>query len=335
MREPTVGDRLDQYLITDVVARTGMAMVYKACDTADGDRPVCIKVPHLRYESDLTFHERFVREEAILRRLDHPGVVRALTPRDRSRAYLAMEYLDGTPLRTLIAARALSPDRALTLICELCGVLAFLHGQGIVHRDVKPENVIVGDDGRVKLVDFGIALDRQARRITWGRLSHTAGTPDYAAPERIRGRRGDERTDVYAAGLVLYEALTGCLPQSGADALAIMRARAAEDPPPPTYHVPDLDPGLNAVVCRAIARAPRDRYQTAAEMQDHLRDPRVALAEIAAREAAAGPGARRRSFALPAVVIAAVLSALFSLTWLSRAPTAAAGAPARAAAAGR
>jgi len=312
MRDLRVGDRLDQYLITDVLARTEMTMVYDGRDTEGGGR-VCIKVPHLHYESDVVFHQRFEREERILRRLDHRGVVRALEPRCKSRMYTVTEYLEGKTLRTLIGEGALSAAGAVEIACQLCETLTHLHERRIVHRDVKPENVVVGPDGRITLLDFGIALDLGARRLTWGRLSHTAGTPDYVAPERIKGRRGDQRSDIYSAGLVLYEMLTGHLPQPGGDAQAIMRARTTEEPLPPTYFAPGLDQALSSVVCKAIARLPADRHQTATELLRALRDPGTASDAVAL----AGRPARR-SLALPAVVIAAVLAALFSLTWVSR-----------------
>jgi len=321
MSELTVGDRLDQFVITDVLARTEMAVVFLARDTESGGR-VCIKAPHLHYESDVVFHQRFAREERILRRIDHPRVVRVLEPRQKSRVYTVLEYVEGRTLRAVMAGRPMPAGQAVAIAVQIAETLAHLHASGVVHRDVKPENVIVSDDGEIKLIDFGIALDRSTRRLTWGRLSHAAGTPDYVPPERIQGARGDQRSDVYSTGLVLYEMLTGRLPQAGADAQAIMRARTAEEPPPPTIYVPDLDVALGAVVCRAIARAPSARYRSATDLLTALRDPEAALE----REAAAAPVAPR-SMAVPAVVIAAVLAALFSLTWASR-PTPAAPAPA-------
>jgi len=195
MRELTVGDHLDQYLVMDVLARTATATTFKGHDTEAG-APVCLKVPHLEYESDIVFYRRFEREESIGRRLEHRNIVRALEPRTKSRVYLVTEFIGGTSLRSLIETGPLPTAQALEIACQLCEALVYLHAQGIAHRDLKPENVIVTAGGVVKLLDFGIALDRAARRLTWTRPSRAMGTPDYLAPEQVGGRRGDERSDV-------------------------------------------------------------------------------------------------------------------------------------------
>jgi len=145
-----------------------------------------------------------------------------------------------------------------------------------VHRDLKPENVHLTASGQVKILDFGIALLGSARRITWAKLSTVSGTPDYMAPEQIRGKRGDARTDVYALGTLLYEMLTGKLPHAVDNPLAMLDAKVREEPKPPRYYAPDLDPALEAVVLRAIERDPRRRHASAAELLAELRDPSAA-----------------------------------------------------------
>jgi eukaryotic-like serine/threonine-protein kinase len=313
MRELTVGDHLDQYLLMEVLARTAMATTFKGHDTEAG-APVCLKVPHLEYESDIVFHERFEREERIGRRLEHRNIVRALEPRTKSRMYLVTEYVAGTTLRREMGAGSLPTERALDIACQLCEALVYLHARGIVHRDLKPENVIIGAGGQVKLLDFGIALDRAARRLTWSNLSATLGTPDYMAPEQIGGRRGDERCDVYAAGLILYEMLTGRLPFSGPSPRAVMRAKTHGEPKLATYFAPRLDPGLGDIIDQAIARAPRDRHQSAADLLDRLRRPQAARGSESLEGVDDAPSAHPR---VARLVAALILATLVSLTWLS------------------
>ncbi len=230
MREVTAGDRVDQYQLTDVLARSGMASIFKATDTLSGET-VALKVPHPQYESDVVFFERFRREEQIGQRVDHPAIARVLKPRDKSRMYMAMEYVDGRSLRAIMGESGPLPaERALAIAREVTDALAYLHARGIVHRDIKPENILVTPSGGIKMLDFGIALDESARRLTWAGLSNAIGTPDYMAPEQIGGRRGDARTDVYAVGTLLYEMLTGHLPFSSENPHALLRAKANEDP---------------------------------------------------------------------------------------------------------
>jgi eukaryotic-like serine/threonine-protein kinase len=272
MRELLVGDRLDQYKITELLARSGMATIWQAIDVESG-ATVVLKVPHLQYESDIVFHERFAREQRIGQRLDHPNIVKVLSPRDPSRIYLAMELVEGTSLRAMVQNKPLPTQQALDIARQIAGALAYMHENGVVHRDLKPENVMVTAEGRIKLLDFGIAMDTLSRRLTWTRLSNAVGTPDFMAPEQIVGKRGDARTDIYALGTILYEMLTGELPFSGPNVNAILRAKTNGDPTLPSHYQPDLDPHLERIVMNAIARLPRDRYASASAMLADLADP--------------------------------------------------------------
>jgi serine/threonine-protein kinase len=284
VREVSVGETLDQYKVTDLIARSGMASIFQAIDTETG-QTVALKVPYMQFESDVVFYERFRREEAIGQRLNHPNIIKVLKPRKKSRMYIAMEYIEGTSLRALLRDRKpFPPERALHFAGQICEALVYMHSEHVVHRDLKPENILVTSEGQIKIMDFGIALDESARRLTWAGLSSTIGTPDYMAPEQIAGRRGDARTDIYEMGTILYEMLTAELPYSGANVYAVMRAKASEDPRPPREYVPDLDPALEEIVLHAIERLPRNRYASAAELLEDLRDPsRVKISERAAR----------------------------------------------------
>jgi eukaryotic-like serine/threonine-protein kinase len=273
MREVSVGENLDQYKLTEVIARSGMASIFKAIDRID-DKTVAIKVPYMQFESDVVFYGRFQREEEVGRRLDHPGIVKVLTPRKKSRMYIAMEYIEGPSLRAIMhEPGGLPVEKALNLARQLAETLVYMHSEGVVHRDLKPENVLVTAEGQTKIMDFGIALDESARRLTWSGLSSTIGTPDYMAPEQVSGRRGDVRTDIYSLGVILYEMLTGHLPYSGPNVYNVMRAKTAEDPQPPSAFNPDLDPHLEEIILHAIERNPRDRYASAAALLEDLRDP--------------------------------------------------------------
>ena len=318
MKDASVGDKLDQYELTELLARSGMASIFKARDSESG-QAVALKIPHLQYESDVVFFERFKREEQIGQRLSHPYIIKVLKPIGKSRMYMAMEFVEGKSLRALLEGRkgrSMPMAEALTIVTRLTEAVVYLHENGIVHRDIKPENVILTGNG-LKLLDFGIAMDESARRLTWSGLSSTIGTPDYMAPEQVNGRRGDERTDIYALGTLLYELSTGHLPFEGPNAHAMMNAKASEDPRPPRYHASDIDPALETIILKAIERVPRDRYEKAAELLKDLRDPgSVPLLDPEAR------AQRRRGLRLPRRVvlpltIALVLLGLGTLVWLS------------------
>ena len=318
MREVIVGDHLDQYDLTELLARSGMASIFKAIDRESG-KTVALKVPYMQFESDIVFHERFRREEQIGQRLDHPNIIKVLEPKEKSRMYLAMEYVEGTSLRALMQhKRPLPREKALDIARQLCEALVYMHENGVVHRDLKPENILVMADGRVKLLDFGIALDESARRLTWFGLSNTVGTPDYMAPEQVGGRRGDDRTDIYALGTILYEMLTGELPYSGANVHSLMQAKQNDDPRAPSQIVPGIDPQEEEIVMHAIERSPRYRYASAKEMLEELRDP----TKVKPRSEEQRSRAHRPLFFIPRrfsmlALVTAVIAGLVMLVWLS------------------
>jgi serine/threonine-protein kinase len=316
MREAAVGDRIDHYDLTELLARSGMASIFKATDTATG-QTVAVKIPHPHLEGDVVFFERFRREEKVGQKLSHPSIVKVLSPGEKSRPYMAMELVEGRSLRAAMQEeRQLPVERALAIARAVTEALVYMHANGVVHRDIKPENILLTGDDRLKILDFGIALDESARRLTWTGLSTTIGTPDYMAPEQVGGRRGDARTDVYSVGMLLYEMLTGNLPFSASNPHALMRAKTNDDPVAPSYYLPSIDSALEAIIMRALARAPRERFETAAELLEALRDP----AAYAARDPdAAQARARRRGlrrFAFP-FAIAAIIVSLAGLVWLS------------------
>ena len=260
------GTILDHYRLDDVVAHSGMGTLYRATDLRDG-RQVAVKVPKPEMEADPVLLERFRREQEIGQLLDHPGIVKTLDGEERSRLYMVQEWVNGRLLRTVMNEdRPLGIERATRLTLAICDALDAMHKMGIVHRDLKPENVMVGPDDRIKIIDFGIAMKEDARRITHVGMSPMLGTPDYISPEQVQGKRGDQRSDIYALGIMFYEMLTGTVPFTGANPLAVMNDRLVKDPPPPSEANPEISPQLEEIVFRALEKEPRNRYQTASEM---------------------------------------------------------------------
>lgn len=272
MDEVKIGDFLDQYRISGVVARGGMGTIYKAIDRTTGTT-VAIKLPFIRFESDPAFHAQFLREEEIGRRLNHPNIAKVFTPRQKSRVYIVTEFVPGVPLRSIMKRhQPLDTEKALNIARQIADALVYLHGQHVVHRDLKPQNILITPGGQVKIIDFGIAVENRGSRLNW--LGSSAqGTPEYMAPEQVKGSRGDERSDIYALGVMLYEMLTGELPFPGDDPQTFMRNKLGSDPIPPTQVRPDLHPVLEEIILHAIDRAPGNRYATATEIAADLRDP--------------------------------------------------------------
>jgi serine/threonine protein kinase len=266
MTAPEVGETLDHYLLEAEVARSGMSTLYRATDLRNG-RTVAVKVPHPEMEADPVLIERFSREEQIGQEIDHPGVVKTYHGEERSRRYMVIEWVDGRLLRDVLnAERKLPIDRAVALTVSICDALDNLHKHGVVHRDLKPENIMVLDDDRIKIIDFGIALKEDARRITQTSLTPALGTPDYISPEQVKGQRGDQRSDIYALGAMLYEMLTGQPPFTGQNPLVVLNERVLSDPKPARELNAAISPQLQEILSRALERDPRHRYSTAADM---------------------------------------------------------------------
>ena len=296
-RELGEGSFIDGYRIVRRLGEGGFSEAYEAVDERNGRR-VVLKLPSLSIIGDPQTFERFRREMAIARRLNHPNIQRSLDlGESRSRPYLVLEYVEGETLRTHVRGHLpLSVDAAVGYGRQLASALAHAHSHGVAHRDLKPENVLVTVDGQLKLFDFGIALMAGARRVTWRWLNDRMGTPDYMSPEQIQGKRGDRRTDIYALGIILYELLSGQVPFIGDNALAVM-SQAIHDAPPPLHHRNGhVPPPLEAVVHKAIRKAPEERYQSAEAMLhdlEHLDDIDLAQFVMGPERPASMPSDRR------------------------------------------
>jgi serine/threonine-protein kinase len=266
------GQVLDgRFLITDILSRSGMATIFKAQDRQNGNQFVAIKVPHFEYESDPTFFSRFQREERIGLELNHPFVLKFVPVENKSRPYIVTEYLKGCTLEHLLKAmKPLTEKDALKIASLICEALQHLHDHGVIHRDLKPQNVMICCDGTIRLMDFGLARDTSSRRITRVGNSNTMGTPDYMAPEQVTGKRTDKRTDIYGLGALLYEMLTGVTPFQDENPWAALNARVTGDPVAPRKLNPDLSAQAEEIVLRALQRDQADRYQSGAAMKAEL-----------------------------------------------------------------
>ena len=279
--DPLVGRLLDgRYRLTGLLARGGMATVYRALDERL-ERPVAVKVMHRGLADDPDFVARFTREARSAARLSAPEVVAVYDQgRDEQTgaAYLVMEHVEGRDLRALLRDRGvLSPARALSLLEPVLRALAAAHRAGIVHRDVKPENVLLGDDGRVKVADFGLARAVQTSELT-STTGLLIGTVAYLAPEQIERGTADARTDVYAAGVVLWEALTGAPPYAADTPMQVAYRHVHEDVPAPSTVVGGIPPALDDLVVRATRRDPALRPPDAGAFLAEVRALRTQLA---------------------------------------------------------
>lgn len=276
LQDPLVGQVLDgRYRIDARIAVGGMATVYRAVDTRL-DRVLALKVMHPTLAVDASFVERFIREAKSVARLAHPNVVQVFDQgTDGSYVYLAMEYVAGCTLRDVLRERgALQPRAALDILEPVLAALGAAHRAGFVHRDMKPENVLIGDDGRVKVADFGLVRAVDTVTNTTGTV---LGTVSYLAPEQIEEGTADPRVDVYACGVMLYEMLTGDKPHDGDSPAVILYKHLHEDVPPPSAAVPGLAYELDELVASATARNPDLRPYDAVALLAQTRRSREEL----------------------------------------------------------
>jgi eukaryotic-like serine/threonine-protein kinase len=267
-----------RYRLKRLIAKGGMAEVWEAVDDILG-RPVAVKILHPHLAADESFRERFRREAIAAARLAHPNVVATFdTGTDDGITFIVMELVDGTTLRQVLNETGpMAPGRVVHIGAQVADALHYAHKAGVVHRDVKPANILICPDGRVKVADFGIAKaveDSEPERPTPSEaLTGTGsiiGTAQYLAPEQVDGRAVDGRTDVYALGVVLYEMLCGRPPFTGDTDMAVALKHITTTPPAPGAVRPGIPRGLEEVVLRAMAKAPEARPQSAAELQTAL-----------------------------------------------------------------
>src|ERR1700755_3144890 len=271
MTQPrTLGDR---YELDGVVGRGGMAEVYRARDLRL-DRTVAIKTLRADLARDQTFQARFRREAQSAASLNNPSIAAVYdTGEDPASGvpFIVMEFVDGRTVRDLlIEGHRLLPERTLEIVTGVLRALEYSHQAGIVHRDIKPGNVMVTRNGDIKVMDFGIARAMSDAQATMTQTAQVIGTAQYLSPEQARGERVDSRSDLYSTGCLLYELLTGRPPFTGDSPVAIAYQHVRADPIPPSRVDPDVPVWADAIVLKAMAKSPADRYQTAGDMRADL-----------------------------------------------------------------
>jgi eukaryotic-like serine/threonine-protein kinase len=288
----------DRYELDGVVGRGGMAEVYRARDLRL-DRTVAIKTLRADLARDQTFQARFRREAQSAASLNNPSIVAVYdTGEDLSSGvpvpFIVMEFVDGRTVRDLlIEGHRLLPERALEITSGVLRALEYSHQAGIVHRDIKPGNVMVTRNGDVKVMDFGIARAMSDAQATMTQTAQVIGTAQYLSPEQARGERVDARSDLYSTGCLLYELLTGRPPFTGDSPVAIAYQHVRENPVPPSRLDPSLPPWADSIVLKAMAKSPNDRYQSAAEMNADIQRAASGM------QVAAAPPTRIDSYGYP------------------------------------
>ena len=297
---PIIGRVLSRYRILDEVGRGGMAVVYRGMDEALG-REVAVKVLHIHLSDDTESRARLRREAQAVAKLRHDNILEIFdfAGEGEKESFIVTEFIRGQTLTAFLAKHRIPvPEMAALVAAEVAGALAHAHRYGVIHRDVKPENVMIRDDGRVKLTDFGIAQIVDKERLT--ATGQLIGSPAYLAPELVEGGRVDFRTDVFAVGIVLYRMMTGQLPFNGRNPHEVMKKIVEGRFMPPDQLNPLVGTQLARIVGRALAQKPADRYPGMTEL---------------AQDLAAAWKAGTTTIAPPTCSIAAMM-AMSPVTWL-------------------
>ncbi len=267
MKQPPLSGR---YELEEIVGTGGMSVVYRAWDLKT-DREVAVKVLRLEYLTDDDFVRQFNREAQAASQMSHPNIVNMYdVGQDGDTRYLVMEYVKGITLKDLIRQNGqIKPQRAIQMSLKILAGIDHAHKNHIVHRDIKPQNILVDSEGRVKVADFGIARVVDSAANTGN--GNVLGSVHYFSPEQARGAVADEKSDLYSAGVVLYEMVTGRVPFDAETPMAVALKHIQEKPEPPSKYNPEVSPALDEVILKALEKEPSDRYQSAAEMATDLK----------------------------------------------------------------
>jgi serine/threonine protein kinase len=311
-----------RYELIELIGRGGMSSVWRSHDRLL-DRTVAIKVLHEQFTKDEEYVERFRREARSVAQLSHPNIVTVIDRGEEDgRQYIVFEFVEGENLKQVLERSGPLPVRdALLLALQMARALGFAHDRGLIHRDVKPQNVLLNEEGQAKMTDFGIARSVDVDGVT---ITGTVlGTSEYIAPEQARGQRVDALTDVYSLGVVLYELLAGDVPFQGENFVAVALRHVNEPPPSVLNRRPDCPPRIATAIDRALAKRPEDRFQSMDELVEELEacladlDPsseeatmisRAPMAPAPARRRAARPRQKRGGILWPIAAVVAILA---------------------------
>jgi serine/threonine-protein kinase len=280
-----IGDQFDRYQIQAHMAQGGMSDIYRAFDLVNR-REVVIKVPDQTMLGDPAQYERFQRELEVMDTLDHPAILKGLGSGKFNRIpFLVTEYVEGTSLRSLIESSAPLPvEKAIELARKIADGMSYCHKNGVIHRDLKPENIFITEINQPVIMDFGLALTKGAHRVTYSNLSATMGTPDYMSPEQIDGRRGDQRTDIYALGIIFFEMLTGRPPFTGDSPMVVMSQHLNSLPPRVDKLNAAVPQNIAAIVSTCLQKDPNARFSSMDAMIEALDNPEAVDTRILDRK---------------------------------------------------
>lgn len=272
MALPSIGQIIDQqYKLVRHLGQGGFGAVFLAENLNNGEQ-VVLKFPDINQLGDPAVYERFRREIAIGKLLNHPDIPAALAFSEGNPPYMILQYMEGKNLVDILKEKNQLPvDQTINMIANLLETLDYCHQNGVYHRDIKPENLLLGSDGHLKIMDFGIALMEGMPRVTWRGFSGLMGTPEYMAPEQIKGERGTAKTDIYAVGCLTYHLLAGVPPFTGDNPLATMYQHMSDEPKSLTGMRRDVPPTVWASIRKALRRRKEERYDSALEMANDLR----------------------------------------------------------------
>ncbi len=307
-----------RYEIVKELGKGNMGVVYQAHDP-NIDRMVALKVLRPDRVADQAFVARFMKEAKAIGRLSHPGIVTVYdVGKDQDTVYIAMEYVTGRPLDEVARSGGLTTDQAVEVVCQVAAALDYAHGKGIVHRDVKPSNIIVGDGNTTKLTDFGIAHMEDPATGTMTQAGEILGTPAYMSPEQVKGQSVDGRSDLFSLGVILYELVVGQRPFGGNNLAAIFHSIAQQEPKAPVEIDPFVSKRLSETILKAIAKDPDQRFQSGREMARALQAACRVPAESSPKAGSKGqrPGKSRKG--ILAAAAAASLAILMLVVFLVR-----------------